>query len=168
MIELRRATPEEYAAVGDLTVDAYLADGALTSDDPYLDLLRDAAGRAGGAELWVAVAADGTLLGTVTRCPPGSRYRELAGADEGEFRALAVAPEGRGRGVAARLVELCLARAAAEGATSVVISTAQWMTTAHRLYRRLGFVPAPERDWWPRPDVHLLAFVRPVTPHGPA
>jgi len=161
VIELRPALPGEYAAVGDLTARSYLADGAVASDDPYLDLLRDAAGRAAGAELWVAVE-DGTLLGTVTRCPPGSRYRELGGEDEGEFRALAVAPEGRGRGVGAALVELCLERAAAEGSASIVISTAEWMTTAHRLYGRLGFVPAPERDWWPRPDVHLLAFVRPL------
>ncbi len=162
MIELRPANPDEYPAVGDLTARAYLADGAITAEDPYLDLLRDAAGRADGAELWVAVDDDGTLLGTVTRCPPGSRYRELGGENEGEVRALAVAPEGRGRGIATLLVGLCLERAVADGATSVVISTAHWMTTAHRLYRRLGFVPAPERDWWPRPDVHLLAFVRPL------
>ncbi len=162
MIELRPAEPGEFGAVGELTARAYLADGAITPDDPYLELLRDAAARARGAELWVAVDADGTLLGTVTRCPPGSPYRELGGEGEGEFRALAVAPEGRGRGVGARLVELCLERAVADGASSMVISTARWMTAAHRLYRRLGFTPAPERDWWPRADVHLMAFVRPL------
>jgi ribosomal protein S18 acetylase RimI-like enzyme len=162
VIEVRPATPAEYTAIGELTAGAYLADGAVKPDDPYLALLRDAAGRAEGAELWVAVDGDGAFLGTVTRCPPGSRYRELGGESEGEFRALAVAPEGRGRGVGALLVELCLERAVDDGATSMVISTAEWMTTAHRLYRRLGFVPAPERDWWPRPDVHLLAFVRPL------
>ncbi|SJN19146.1 hypothetical protein FM114_01830 [Luteococcus japonicus LSP_Lj1] len=32
------------------------------------------------------------------------------------------------------------------------------MTSAHRLYRSLGFVRAPELDWSPRHDVHLIAF----------
>lgn len=162
MIQLRLARPEEYAAVGELTVGAYLADGALTADDPYLRLLRDAAGRAAGAELWVAVDEEEALVGTVTWCPPGSPYRELGGHAEGEFRALAVAPAARGRGVGRLLVEHCLRRAQETGSDSLVISTAEWMTSAHRLYRRLGFLPAPERDWWPRPDVHLLAFVRPM------
>ena len=27
------------------------------------------------------------------------------------------------------------------------IYSGSWMGGAHRLYRRLGFVPAPERDW---------------------
>lgn len=157
------AEPGEFAAVGELTVGAYRADGVLPDGDPYYDLLRNAAARAADAELWVA-AEDGALLGTVTWCPPGSRYRELATADEGEFRALAVAPGTRGRGVGRLLVEHCLERASIEGASGVVISTAGWMAAAHRLYRRLGFVEAPERDWSPRPDVQLRAFVRPLGP----
>lgn len=147
--------------MGELTAHGYLADGAMAPDDPYYDLLRDAAGRAAEAELWVA-EEDGVLLGTVTWCPPGSAYRELAAEHEGEFRALAVAPEARGRGVGRLLVELCLERAAADGSTGVVISTAEWMAPAHRLYRRLGFVEAPERDWSPRPDIRLRAFFRPL------
>lgn len=162
MIELRRAREDEWAAVGELTADAYLADGAMHADDPYYDVLRDAASRAREADLWVAVDRDGALLGTVTWCPPGSTYRELAGADESEFRALAVAPAGRGRGVGEALVRHCLQLATGAGSAAVVISTAGWMSAAHRLYRRLGFLPAPERDWSPRPDVRLLALVRPL------
>ncbi len=160
MISVRRAEPREYAAVGELTARAYLADGGLPADDPYFDLLRDAAGRDAGAELWVATDADGTLLGTVTWCPDGSRYRELGGPDEGEFRTLAVAPEARGRGVGEALVRHCLSLAEEAGSAAVVISTSEWMRAAHRLYRRLGFVAAPERDWSPRPGLRLLAFVR--------
>ena len=32
------------------------------------------------------------------------------------------------------------------------------MTVAHRVYERLGFVRAPERDWEPVPGVHLIAY----------
>ena len=32
------------------------------------------------------------------------------------------------------------------------------MTAAHRLYERLGFVRAPDRDWGPVPGVDLVAF----------
>lgn len=162
MIELRLAEPAEYPAVGALTARAYLADGALPADDPYYDVLRDAAARAESGKLWVAVEAD-SLLGTVTWCPPGSRFRELAHPHEGEFRTLAVAAAARGRGIGRLLVEKCLQLAADAGSTAVVISTAEWMTTAHALYRRLGFVEAPERDWSPRPDVRLRAFVRPLS-----
>ena len=69
-------------------------------------------------------------------------------------------PAGRGRGVGETLVRHCIQLATEAGSTAVVISTAQWMSTAHRLYGRLGFVRAPERDWSPRPDVRLIAMVR--------
>lgn len=159
---MRRAQASEYVAVGELTVRAYLADGGLPAGDSYYDVLGDAAGRDTGAELWVAADPDGTLLGTVTWCPVGSAYRELGGTGEGEFRSLAVAPEARGRGVGEALVRHCLALAEAAGNTGVVISTADWMPAAHRLYRRLGFIAAPERDWSPRPEIPLHAFVRPL------
>lgn len=160
MILVRLAKPAEYPAVGDLTVQAYLADGGLPANDAYYDLLRDAGGRATDAELWVAVDSDDELLGTVTWCPPGSTYRELATDYEGEFRALAVASQARGRGVGRILVERCLELAVASGSDAVVISTADWMAAAHHLYRTLQFVEAPERDWSPRPDIRLRAFVR--------
>jgi len=160
VVELRRANEDEWAAVGELTAGAYLADGAMGADDPYYGVLRDAASRAREADLWVAVDADGVLLGTVTWCPPGSSYRELAAPEESEFRTLAVAPAGRGRGVGETLVRHCIQLATEAGSTAVVISTAPWMSTAHRLYGRLGFVRAPERDWSPRPDVRLIAMVR--------
>ena len=117
----------------------------------------DAAGRARDAELWVAVEDD-RVLGSVTDCPPGSPWREVAGPDEGEFRMLAVDPAAGGRGVATALVRHVLDGWRARGARAVVLSTLPDMAAAHRLYARFGFVRVPARDWSPVPGVELLVY----------
>ena len=155
-MEIRLADPSEHAAVGELTAAAY-APFTEGPRDPYVDTLRDAAGRAAQADLWVAVE-DGVVVGTVTDPPPGSRYREIGGADEGEFRMLAVAPSAQGLGVGRALVEFLLARYRERGYRGVVLSTLAEMSAAHRVYERLGFRRTPELDWSPLPGVSLIAF----------
>ncbi|MDN4162726.1 GNAT family N-acetyltransferase [Nocardioides abyssi] len=158
---LRRATPAELGPAGDVTVAAY-ADFVLGPDDPYVERLRDAARRDREAELWVAVdkrvAGPATVLGTVTVCPPGSPWREVAHDGEGELRMLAVSPAAQGRGVGAALLDLVVERFRGEGAHAVVLSSLPQMAAAHRLYTRAGFIRMPERDHSPQPHVQLLAF----------
>ena len=62
---IRRARPEELEAVGRLTVAAYVGNGVIPADAPYLDFLGDAVHRDAEAELWVAVDERG-VVGTVT------------------------------------------------------------------------------------------------------
>ena len=159
---VRTATATEYDAVGELTLQAYLADDLL-SDDPdaaaYSEELRDAARRATEAELLVAVGDGDELVGTVTFCLPGTPFAELARPGEAEFRMLAVAPAGRRRGAGRALVLACLDRAHAAGARAVVISSLATMTAAHALYHGLGFRRAVDRDWRPLPGVELRAYV---------
>jgi ribosomal protein S18 acetylase RimI-like enzyme len=139
--------------------EAAYADFTLGPADPYRARLRDAATRDREAELWVATPDDrDEILGCVTLCPPGSPWRELAGPDEGEFRMLAVAPEARGRGVGEALARMCLDRFRAEGARAVVICSLPQMTTAHRMYARLGFRRVPELDWSPVTGVELHGY----------
>lgn len=160
MVELGLARPGELAAVGAATVAAY-APFLLGPDDPYAARLRDAAARARDAELWVARGPDGDVLGSVTLCPPGSPWRELAAVDDpaqGELRMLAVDPAAQGRGAGETLVRHALARAVDHGARRVLLSTLPDMAAAHRLYERLGFHRAPDLDWRPVPDVPLLAY----------
>lgn len=157
-MELRLAHPEELDAVGEITLAAY--EEFVTGDeDGYRLQLRDAARRDREAELWVAVE-DGDLLGTVTYCPPGSPWRELAAEGEGEFRMLAVHPERRGRGAGAALAGLCEERARADGATRMVLSSLGEMATAHRVYGRLGYSRAPDLDWSPDVGIQLIAFTK--------
>jgi ribosomal protein S18 acetylase RimI-like enzyme len=147
----------EHAEVGCITVAAYAAEGFLPPDDPYEAQLADVRARAAGAEVWVA-ELDDRLVGTVTWCPDGSSYRELAtSADQGEFRMLAVDPQVRRRGVARALVDACLERAHRDGAREVVLCSLPEMTKAHALYRSLGFRRAPELDWEPRAGSDELA-----------
>ena len=99
----RRAHPEDLEAIGEVTVAAY-AEFEGDDTDEYVHHLRDAATRDREAELWVATPDDSEdILGTVTICPPGSPWREIAREGEGEFRMLAVAPAARGAGIGAAI-----------------------------------------------------------------
>jgi ribosomal protein S18 acetylase RimI-like enzyme len=157
-MHLRRARPEDYRAVGGVTLAAYepMLDDASSS---YAEHLGNAEARDHEAELWVAVGPDDReVLGTITLCREGSPWREIAVADEGEFRMLGVAPDAQGQGVGEALVRHVLDRFREEGAVAVVLSTTPDMSAARRLYERLGFARCPERDWAPLPGVELVAY----------
>jgi len=155
---IRRARPEDLEAVGEITVAAY-ADFTTGDDDDYINHLRNAPARYRNAELWLATSDDGaTILGSVTVCPEGSQWREIAQPGEGEFRMLSVAPAARGMGVGTALLDLVLARFREEGVDAVVLSSLAEMSAAHRVYERAGFVRLPERDWSPVDGVNLIAY----------
>lgn len=154
-MEIRDALPSEHAELGELCVRAYRHIGSVS--DGYAASLRDIAGRAETER--VLVAAEGaTLLGCVTLILGDGPWRELSGPDEGEFRMLAVDPQAQGRGVGEALVRACVEAVRDADRARLVISSATDMTAAHRLYERLGFTRAPERDWKPVPEVQLLSY----------
>ncbi|MEU5532438.1 GNAT family N-acetyltransferase [Streptomyces sp. NPDC020362] len=160
---IRLAAPTEYAALGELTAQAYLQDGLLDfgESDEYLGELRDVAKRAAAAEVLVAVR-DTTVLGGVAFVPSGGPMADIAAPGEAEIRMLAVAAAARGQGVGEALVLACIDRArSTPGCTGIVLSTQRTMHSAHRIYERLGFLRTPERDWNPLPhldDITLLTY----------
>lgn len=156
-IIVRPANPDEYPAIAELTVDAYRTDGQL-DENRYAETLADVAGRAEVGEVLVAVDESGTVVGSVTFVLAGTRYAEVSGPGEAEFRMLAVAPSAWGRGVGVELAKACVRRARDVGANAVVICTRDFATTAHSIYERLGFVRVPDRDWAPMPGVNLLVL----------
>jgi ribosomal protein S18 acetylase RimI-like enzyme len=153
-LTIRPATPDEYAAVGELCVDAYgdLVDRASS----YREVLRDAASRARSAEL--LVATDEQLLGTITFVRDGGPMGEIARDDETEFRMLAVSPAAQGRGIGTALLQHAIDASRADGRGGIVCSSRPDMHAAHRVYERLGFTRDPDRDWSPFAGVDLLAF----------
>lgn len=161
-VQVRLAGPDELAAAGEVVLRAYTADGHDVGG--YARTLLDAADRARDAEVAVAVDDAGRVVGSVTFALAGSRWAELAQPGEAEFRMLGVDPDRRGLGIGARLIEWCLERGRQTGSTAIVMCSMDEMTTAHRLYDRLGFVRRPDLDWVPEPGVLLLGFHRPLQP----
>ncbi|WP_211374310.1 GNAT family N-acetyltransferase [Cellulomonas fimi] len=106
-----------------------------------------------------------TVVGTITLAPAGTSYAEVAEPGEIEVRMLAVAPEARRRGIAEALTRAAMLEAVTSGADRLVLSTLDAMAGAHRLYERLGFVRAPDRDWR-HEGVGLRVYVWDV-PTGP-
>ncbi|SDK56931.1 Ribosomal protein S18 acetylase RimI [Glycomyces sambucus] len=161
-VDIREVRPAEYTALGDLTVDSYLRGGFLIGglQDGYTPRLRDVAERAASATVLVAVEGEGDrLLGGVTIAFQGSPLMELGGDGDAEIRMLAVAPEAAGKGAGSALAAACVERARAEAGTKrIVLCSQREMTTAHRIYRRLGFEREPSLDWEPLPGVPLWAF----------
>lgn len=155
-MQIRPVRPAEHAAVGALLEQAYAPSG-MAPDAAYWAQLRDTAGRTHDAEVWVA-EVDGRILGTVTWAGAGSGQQEIAREGEAEFRMLGVAPQAQRHGVGAALLEAVVDRARQDGYRAVVLCSAEWMTSAHRLYERRGFHRIPERDWTPVPGINLLAY----------
>lgn len=159
-LRVRPALPQDHPELGALTVRAYVEAGIVPVGHDYLRQLGDPASRSQGCELLVAQDAGGALLGGVSLVHPGSPHGELARADEAEVRMLAIRPDAQGRGVATALMDACARTAAGAGHRALVLSVFVGNARALALYDRLGYVRVPERDWWPEPDVELLAVRR--------
>jgi ribosomal protein S18 acetylase RimI-like enzyme len=170
---VRDALAEEFPAVGELRVDAYLAQGLIAPGSGYDETLRGL-GFAGDAEVLVA-AEDGKqaggpasgrtgarIVGTVLLVPWSAASELAREPDEAELRAFAVAPGVQGRGVGRLLLRGAIGRAAGRGVTMLRLCTQPAMTAAQRLYASEGFARTPERDWSPLPGLTLLSYELPL------
>ncbi len=156
-MQVREVRPDEYEALGRLTLEAYEPLG-IVSDDYAAELL-DVAHRAEAAVVLVAVDDDGSVLGGITYVAPGPNPMAEHVEDRiASIRMLAVSDRARRRGVGLALTEAVMARARAEGAVGMVLHSTPPMTAAHRLYEGLGFAREEAIDWWPEPTVECLGF----------
>ena len=162
-MRIHQVGPHEHdlhEALGALTVAAYLPLHPEFVENGYGKELADVAGRVANAVVLAALSDEGDeLLGGVTYVPDRSSPLASFDADRAAgIRMLAVDPQSRRSGVGEALVRACIARAEAEGRAEVLLHTTRAMTTARRLYERLGFRRDESLDLWPEPDFHLLGF----------
>ncbi|MCP2317105.1 putative N-acyltransferase, GNAT family [Nocardia amikacinitolerans] len=161
---IRTATPEEYAAVGELTVDVYVGEGYVHPDSPYVAELAGTERRAAAAQVLVAVHDD-RVIGSLTVARYGTPYAEIARPGELEFRMLAVAKRARGLGAGTALVRTVIEMATKESCEAVALTTMSAMADARRIYDRFGFVAVPERDWTTQAGELLTVLRLPLIAH---
>jgi ribosomal protein S18 acetylase RimI-like enzyme len=157
---IRPVRPDEYEALGELTVAAYHGLPDVMAHQEIYDLqLRDVARRATTSSVLVATTPAGELLGGVTYVfGPDDPYSEELSEGEAGIRMLAVDPAQQGRGVGRALTLTCLERARGGGRKRLVLHTGTWMPAAIRLYEGMGFVRVPEIDFSPAPGIDLLGY----------
>lgn len=161
-LTIRDARADELTAVRELTRRAY-AQYATIMDATSWAALSDAidAGLASGQDMQRIVAVDGeTIVGSALLFPPSDdAYKGLGvRVTAPEVRLVAVDPPARGRGIARALMDECLRRACASGATEIGLHTSRSMQAAIRMYEGMGFQRAPENDFQPPGTERVVGY----------
>jgi ribosomal protein S18 acetylase RimI-like enzyme len=126
--------------------------------DAYWHEMGDVGHRLDKAKIIVAELG-GRVIGTVTFYPDGKLAEPRSvPPDWPGIRLLAVAPDARGAGIGKALMLECLKRARMIGATTVGLYSMQTQVIAQRMYQRMGFCRVPELDYWPVPEICIMAF----------
>ena len=155
---MREATPDEHAAIADLTALAYKE--FEEHSEPTFWRSYEASTRetlldpASGTRLVIDV--DGEIAASVLYVPP----RELFGTwnPHPEFRLLAVHPDRRNLRLGRLLIEGCEQRARSQGFAEITLHTTVLMQTAKAMYERRGYLPAPELDFEPVPGFTVWGY----------
>lgn len=168
MVTVRPIRSDEYDEVGRLLLAAY--DGAGPFDEHYRAFLRNPAEWVDGATaVWVGADEHDRPLGVVAFVLPGDAEFEGMNPPPGDcgFRFLAVSPDAQGKGAGGALVDQCIQEATRRGCRRLVIHSMSFMTAAHALYHRRGFVRRPDLDVV-FPSGVGVAFHRDLTPDAAA
>jgi len=162
-LTIREARQNELQAISELTRRAY-AEYATTMDSTSWEGLSGAidAGLSSDQEMQRIVALEGdTIVGSALLLAPTEDAYKGFGVriTAPEVRLVAVEPSARGRGIARALMNECLRRARASGATEIGLHTSRSMKAAIRMYEAMGFQRAPENDFQP-PGTELVVGYR--------
>jgi ribosomal protein S18 acetylase RimI-like enzyme len=159
-VTVRLARPGELPEVSAVLERAYETSYGI--DDNYrAELYRIGEVWAEVGDIWVAIR-QGRIAGAIVTPALGQPQHFVNDPPEPElgFRQLGVDPSERDVGVAHALIGHVVWLAIERGIRFVDLYTQTRMEQAQRLYRSLGFVRAPARDWFvPGTDHELLAYV---------
>ncbi len=145
-VRVRVARPDEYDAIGALTLRSY--DQITSFSEEYRTQLGDAHGRAETQALLLVGLLGPDIAGAMALSLGHTEMFEHRFGIDGDcnFRMLAVDPAFEGRGVGRALAQDAIARSRAMGCRRMVITSMDQMTRAHRLYDNLGFFRRPDLD----------------------
>lgn len=145
-VPTRPIRPEEHLRVGRIVIEAYDAIGRF--NDEYRDFLADPGNWVPGSTTTYVAEVDGEVVGAVAFVLPGDKEFEDLRRPAGDcgFRFLAVTPEAQGSGAGGALVNRVIAEARDRGCHRMIIHSMAFMTAAHGLYERRGFVRRPDLD----------------------
>ena len=163
---VRDARDDERAAIRALTLRAYAEIADVMAPSAWAGLERVLHERLDAEGEFSRIVAErgGALVGSVQLYPPESDAYggDVAPARWPEVRLLAVAPEVRGLGVARLLMDECIRRARAMGATEIGLHTSESLRDAVRLYERMGFERVPANDFHPEGGELVRAYRLPI------
>ncbi|WP_434385363.1 GNAT family N-acetyltransferase [Melittangium boletus] len=162
-VVVREARAEDDAAIGELLVEAFLAQYAQKMPEVRYDEarkrdLRDVARRRVVGRVLVAERA-GRVVGTVSLWPPGAPGSEAWIPGAADLRQLATAVEFHGQGLSRPLLEAAERIAREEWRVpALCLHVRQGVVGVGRMYERRGFVREPAGDLV-LPTVSLEAYV---------
>ena len=140
LINIRRATREDVAAIVGMLADDPLGSGRERIEDPLPASYFQAFAAVDSSELIqlvVAEARGGSVVGCLQLCIlPGISSQ---GASRGLIEDVRVATHCRSRGIGEQLVQWALGEARAKGCKMVELLTHNTRVDAQRFYKRLGF-----------------------------
>jgi len=148
VVLVREATLAEHAQAATVTVEGYREYASQMSPEAWAEYERDLSDIKGRAVKGVILVAevDGVIAAALSYFGAGRIESDWLPADWAYFRALAVLPGYRGRGIARALTMASIARARSEGAAALALHTTEGMPVARAMYERMGFVRQTERQ----------------------
>jgi len=164
MLKIREVLSDEVEWVREQRVNAY-EEHAQKIPSEHWGALRKAilseSDKEEGVE-FLAAELDGDVVGSIVLYPAKiDAYDGLVDAlDYPEIRMLAVSPQVRNKGIAEALINECIRNAKEKGFQYVGLHTADFMTSAMRLYERLGFERLPQFDFEPANDGIIVKAYR--------
>lgn len=124
----------------------------------YLNDITDVSSRSGLGQLIVA-EMEQNLVGTVTLfLKPSVVSGEGWPKGWAGIRLLAVHPRYRNRGIGRALMDECVRRCREHNIVAIGLHTNIAMEVARRMYEKMGFKRASKFDFYPVPEVFVMAY----------
>jgi GNAT superfamily N-acetyltransferase len=149
-VRIREASIEDREAILQLTVEAYMQYENVLPPEGWQQYKESIIASIGGDAPTARIVAemDGEIVGSVlmfTSSESAYGAPEL-GINSPIIRLLAVSPKARGRGIATALIQESARRSLEGGAALLHLHTSDMMESAVKLYERLGFERAYDKD----------------------